>query len=191
MLSYRLEMENANVSRHSGVFLEHADLYNEIVQNTPWQQEHITVYGNTHKLPRLTAMYGDEGTSYSYSGIQTTVIPWSPAMIRVKNVVAEYDDAPFNLALVQLYRDGNDSIGWHSDDETDLVDSTIASVSMGAARVFKFRRKDDHSKKLDITLSNELIVMRGATQQYWQHCVPKSNAPCGQRLNITFRVMRG
>jgi len=131
----------------------------------------------------------DDGTSYKYSGIDTEVVPWSTEMIRVRKIVAEYDDAPFNLALVQLYRDGKDSIGWHSDDETDLIDSTIASVSMGAPRVFRFRRKDDHAKALNLTLSNELIVMRGTTQQYWEHCVPKSSAS-GQRLNITFRVVK-
>jgi alkylated DNA repair dioxygenase AlkB len=170
------------------------DLYAALLDDVNWQQEHIRIMGKTIPLPRLTAWYGDEGRYYTYSGITMPAAPWISPLLRSREVAQQLADAPFNSVLCNLYRDGNDSVGWHADDERELGpsrdDIAIGSVSLGAPRRFVLKHRRD-GRRLAFELGHgSLFVMRGRTQQRWLHALPKTQKPCAPRLNLTFRVIR-
>lgn len=163
---------------------EGEETFDEIYDETRWENRQITVYGRQVNQPRLTANYG---LDYRYSGTHFTGHDWSPVLASIKKRVEEQLGVEFNSALLNLYRDGQDSISWHSDDEKELGDEPIVvSISFGAPRKFCFRRKDG-GDQYDVTLVNKsLVIMMGETQKKWQHCVPKTKN-AGARINITFR----
>jgi alkylated DNA repair dioxygenase AlkB len=140
-------------------------------------------------VPRLTAWHGDPGAVYTYSNIRMEPEPWTPLLESIRDRVSEFCKAEFNSVLLNLYRDGNDSMGWHSDDEKELgPQPTIASLSFGAERTFKFRHKFNRSLKHSMTLSHgSLMVMQGETQALWQHSLPKTRKKVFPRINLTFR----
>ncbi len=155
-----------------------------------WEQQELTIFGRRVKAPRLSAWYGDEGASYAYSGLQLTPLGWTPGLQRVKTRLQEALQCAFNSVLANLYRDGSDSMGWHSDDEPELgAEPLIASVSLGAGRRFILK----HKKRADLKAAElvpqhgSLIVMQGCTQTHWRHGIPKTRATVGERLNLTFR----
>lgn len=154
------------------------------------KQEPIIMFGKQVMQPRLTAWFGDEGKSYRYSGITMYPQPWTNLLLEIKNRIEIITGTIFNSALVNYYRDGKDSMGWHRDNEKDLgTDPVIASVSFGATRKFLLRHvKDKLFETLTLT-HGSLLLMRGSTQHYWQHAVPKTMKETGPRLNITFRVI--
>ena len=163
---------------------------NELLQSINWTQDTVTVYGKRHLAPRLSCWMGDEWMSYGYSNNVMSPEPWQPLPGQIKRVVEEFLGVAFNSVLINYYRDGQDSNGWHSDDEPELgSDPTIASLSLGAARDFYFRKKSEHSKKIKLNLTHgSLLLMRGKTQLSWQHHVPK-RAAAGPRINLTFRTI--
>jgi len=165
-------------------------LFMHLVEETPWRQEQVTVWGKTHMQPRLTAWYGDDAQSYSYSGITLSAMPWTPALLRIKEKVETLCGVSFNSVLVNYYRDHRDGMGFHSDDEPELGPApVIASVTFGAARHFALKhryRKDVANVKL-LLPSGSVLLMKGDTQRYWKHGVPKQTQPCGPRVNLTFR----
>lgn len=163
--------------------------FKDLRQNTPWQEEKIKMYGKEITCPRRMAWYGEEGTSYSYSGIMHHPLPFSPTLLSIKNRIEEEGKNTFNSVLLNLYRDGNDGMSWHSDDEKELgKNPTIASISFGAERVFKLKHKTDKALKTDIILKHgSLLIMAGELQHYWQHSIPKTKRPIGERINLTFR----
>ncbi len=118
-------------------------------------------------------------------------LPWIPAILEIKDKIEPLAGVTFNGVLLNLYRDGRDSMGWHSDDEKELgKGSVIASVSLGATRRFVFRRRDNNTIKQELNLAHgDLLIMRGETQQYWQHQVPKTAKKVGPRINLTFRLI--
>jgi alkylated DNA repair dioxygenase AlkB len=158
-----------------------------------WRQDHIQVPGRRIALPRLTAWYGEARVRYRYSGIVNDALPWDDALRALAQRVAHACDAPFNGVLLNLYRDGQDSVSWHSDDEPELGPApVIGSLSVGAARRFQLRHRDYRRNGLPVQelwlCSGSLLVMRGSTQRCWQHRLPKEAArPCGARVNLSFR----
>jgi alkylated DNA repair dioxygenase AlkB len=167
-------------------------LFAELRQATPWGQGHITLYGQRHAEPRLTAWYGDAGKRYSYSGQTLEPLPWTPLLLDVKARVDAAAQTEFNSVLLNLYRNGRDSNGWHQDNEPELGHNpVIASVSLGAVRRFQLRhktRKDLPKLELDLP-HGSLLVMAGPTQHYWQHQIPKTAKSVAERINLTFRVI--
>lgn len=176
---------NAFTSTESDIFLHN------LIQEVPWKQEPITMFGRQVMQPRLTAWYGDAGKSYSYSGITMQPLAWTDTLLQVKNTVTNIAGVSFNSALLNYYRDGNDSMGWHRDNEKELgKNPVIASVSFGAARKFQLRHYGDKTGLTNILLTHgSLLLMRGETQHYWEHQLPKVKGHMGGRVNITFRVI--
>jgi alkylated DNA repair dioxygenase AlkB len=166
-------------------------LLRELRDTTAWRQETIKLYGKRLNVPRLTAWYGDDGTSYVYSGIRNLPLPWTPALLEVKSPVESLAGAAFNSVLLNRYRTGKDSVSWHADDEPEFGEQpVIASVSFGDTRSFQLK----HTKRQEWRASLELthgsvLIMRGGTQANWLHRVPKTAKPVGERLNLTFRTI--
>ncbi len=169
---------------------EEADnLLQKLVELVDWQKETIRIAGVERLVPRLTAWYGDKGASYSYSGVMHHPVSWNQRLLALKSQVEQACGTEFNSALFNLYRDGKDSVAWHSDDEPELgVRPIIASLSLGASRSFQLKHKKHKHLRHKLTLtSGSLLVMRGDTQQCWIHQVPKEPAITEPRINITFR----
>ncbi|PJJ48490.1 alkylated DNA repair dioxygenase AlkB [Hymenobacter chitinivorans DSM 11115] len=167
-------------------------LLTELTTGIAWRQEPIKLFGKQVLQPRLTAWYGAAGAQYSYSGLTWQPLPWTPALQRLRGQVEAACHTSFNSVLLNLYRDGQDSMGWHADNEPELgAAPVIASVSLGATRRFRLRPRDPQRpphEPLTLELaSGSLLVMRGPTQQHWLHAVPKTARPVGSRLNLTFR----
>ncbi len=163
-------------------------LFDRLIEQIDWRQEQVTVFGKSYPQPRLCAWYGDR--EYAYSGIRLTPQPWHPDLLRIKQTVETLAQAEFNSVLLNYYRDGNDSMGMHSDDEPELgPQPVIASVSLGATRDFILKhryRKELATVKLALP-AGSLLLMRGDPQRYWRHGINKIKRPCGARINLTFR----
>lgn len=155
-----------------------------------WKHEKILIFGKSILQPRLTAWYGDEGTDYTYSGLKNTPLPWNKILLDFKNQLENLSGAKFNSVLLNYYRDGQDSMGWHQDNEAVLgKNPLIASISLGEQRRFQLRHKVDKTlPKVECALGNgSVLIMSGQTQNYWQHQIPKTKKPVGERINLTFR----
>ncbi|MNR06911.1 Alpha-ketoglutarate-dependent dioxygenase AlkB [compost metagenome] len=141
--------------------------------------------------PRLTAFYGDEGISYSYSGITMKAMPWTETMMQIKTRIEQKYNGRFNACLLNHYRDGADSMGWHRDNEKNLGNyPLIASVSFGAHRIFQFRRYVEKIPIISVDLSHgSVLIMKGETQHYWEHRLPKTVQASSVRINLTFRLI--
>ncbi len=166
-------------------------LFSDLTANIVWEQKPIVFMGKEVMQPRLTAWYGDEGKSYTYSGWTVDPLPWTPALLTLRARVEGAAGVVFNSVLLNRYRTGQDSVGWHSDDEPELgTNPVIASVSLGAARNFQFKHKYNPDLKQTIELTNgTLLLMRGTTQHFWKHQIPKTTKVLGPRINLTFRVI--
>lgn len=164
-------------------------LFQELLLTIPWQQDDIKVFGKVHAQPRLTALYGDEGKSYSYSNIKMQPHSWNPILQNLKLKAEAVSATEFTTVLLNLYRDGKDSNGWHADNEKELgTNPVIASLSFGADRYFHLQHNNDKNLKLKILLEHgSLLVMKGTTQHFWKHQIPKTAKPIGSRINLTFR----
>lgn len=161
--------------------------------NIRWKQDSMKLYGKDLPLPRLTAWYGDPGAAYTYSGIKSDPNPWNDGLLHLKQKIEALVGSTFNSVLLNWYRNGQDSLGWHADDEKELgLDPVIASANFGASRDFQLRRNDDHDQKLTLPLRHgTLLVMRGELQRHWKHAVPKRAGVAGSRFNLTFRTIHG
>jgi alkylated DNA repair dioxygenase AlkB len=163
-----------------------------LLDQTIWRQESVRIYGKQYQQPRLVSLYGDPGKKYDYSGISLHPLPWTDLLREIKRRVEDCTDARFNAVFLNLYRDHNDSMGFHSDDEKELgKNPTIASVTFGATRVFKLK----HKFRKDLSPANipleagTVLLMKGSTQHFWKHGIDKQKAPCGPRVNLTFRTL--
>lgn len=159
-------------------------------ERVEWERHVIRVRGRRVTSPRLSAWYGDPGAGYAYSGISLDPRPWLPVILELKSMVEAASAETFNSVLLNLYRDGADHMGWHSDDEPELGQRPIiASVSLGAPRRFRLRHR--HRRDLEpvnVELEHgSLLIMRGETQHFWRHQIPRSRRPLGLRINLTFR----
>lgn len=153
-----------------------------------WEEEVATIMGRRMSLPRLVCWHGEEGAVYRYSGLTHYPKPWTDALLELKRRVEGAAGRGFNSVLGNLYRDGQDSMGWHADKEKSLGENPfIASLSLGAERLFKIRHNQS-GETLDLLLGDgSLLLMGGSLQHHWRHCVPKTQKPAGPRINLTFR----
>jgi alkylated DNA repair dioxygenase AlkB len=157
-----------------------------------WRQDEITLFGKTHFVPRLQAFYSDLGITYSYSNIKLAGLAWNDTLLEIKNEIEKISLLKFNCVLCNLYRNGRDYAAWHSDDEKELgSDPQIASVSLGAQRIFQARHKKlKQFPPLKLALEHgSLLLMRGQMQRYWSHQLAKTARPVGERINLTFRYI--
>jgi alkylated DNA repair dioxygenase AlkB len=154
-----------------------------------WQQLPVQLFGRSIPQPRLTAFYGDAGVRYRYSGLTLDARGWTPELQQISQVITQYCGRRFNSVLCNLYRDGNDYMGWHADDEAELgPNPAIASVSFGAARRFVLKPREGSSERREFLLSSgSLLVMSGDLQRHWLHQLPKARRVKGTRINLTFR----
>jgi alkylated DNA repair dioxygenase AlkB len=168
--------------------LECNEFYMRLKEQIKWKQESMNMYGKQLNFPRLTAWYGDRDKPYSFSGIKLQPNPWTEDLLLIKSKVESQTDKVFNSVLLNQYRDGNDSISWHTDAEPELGNNpVIASVTFGATRKFQLRHKET-KEKIELELVNgSLLVMQGELQHFWQHQIPKSTTVKNGRINLTFR----
>jgi alkylated DNA repair dioxygenase AlkB len=161
-----------------------------LIAETPWRQDSVTVWGKTHLQPRLVAWYGDQGATYTYSKLTLEPRPWTELLADLRRRVEAASGGPFNSVLVNYYRDGNDRMGFHSDDEPELgPNPVLASLSLGEERTFVLKSRSDKSlKPVRIRLpSGSLLMMKGETQAHWQHGIDREARAAGPRINLTFR----
>lgn len=165
--------------------------FEDLIKNINWRQESMIMYGKKIPFPRLTSWYGDNDKPYSFSGITLNPNIWTNTLLEIKNKISIHTNAVFNSVLLNRYRNGNDSISWHTDAEKELGHNPIiASVNFGATRKFQLRHIKT-GEKIEIELQNgSLLIMQGSLQHFWQHQVPKTSKPVSERINLTFRVIK-
>jgi len=160
-----------------------ADKYfTELLEQCQWEQK-PALFG--HMQPRLTASYGDSGVTYKYSGTVNESLPWLPALLEIKEKI-EAVQGHYNYCLLNRYRSGSDSMGWHADDEPEMG-NVIGSLSLGATRKFRIRHNASRETMTFSVGHGSLVIMAGTMQQVWQHEVPKTKQDVGERINLTFR----
>ena len=190
--SMTLELDDAEINYNAFFYSqnESLNLYQYLLKHIDWQQETIRVYGKLHLTPRLSCWMGDENSVYGYSHTVMKPTTWDKQVLAIKNKIELATDESFNSVLINYYRDGKDSNGWHSDNEPELgINPVIASLSLGASRDFHLRHKGNKQLTHKMSLTNgSLLMMSGTTQQYWQHHIPKRASAKG-RINLTFRTI--
>lgn len=182
LLDYQPGLFNENESK---------SLMRKFIAETPWIQKVVKMYDKEVITPRLTAWYADKET-YDYTSLRKSAPNlWTPELLMIKNMVEPIAGVTFNSVLLNYYRDGNDSVAWHSDNEAVLGKRpVIASVSFGQVRSFDIRHKKDHQEKYAVRLeSGSLMIMKGDLQVNWDHRIAKSAYPMKERVNLTFRVV--
>jgi len=162
------------------------------MDQTIWRQESVRIYGKVHPQPRLVSLYGDPGKQYDYSGLTLRPLPWTDLLREIRRRIEDCTEERFNAVFLNLYRDHNDSMGFHSDDEKELgKNPVIASLTFGATRTFLLKhkfRKDLQPMKFPLE-AGTVLLMKGPTQHNWKHGINKQKTPCGPRVNLTFRTL--
>lgn len=169
-----------------------ADAYFEVFKNTiPWQQDDINIFGKLYAQPRLTALFGNNGKPYSYSNITMQPHNFTPELLEIKKKIELIAETNFTTCLLNLYRDGKDSNGWHADNEKELgINPVIASITLGQERFFHLKHRRQKELKHKLLLEHgSLLLMKGTTQHHWLHQIPKSAKPISERINLTYRVI--
>lgn len=169
--------------------LNSESLIEKIKSSVSWRDDKVKIFGKEFSQPRKVAWYSEPDVSYTYSGIELTSPGIPEYLSELQKIVEKLSAQKFNSILINLYRDGSDYMGWHSDDESELgVNPVISSLSLGESRDFIFRNKDDHKQKIKLTLNDgDLLIMKGSLQHNWQHALPKRLKVNKERLNLTFR----
>lgn len=185
------DLPDADV-RHLPAWLSPAEadaLQRDLQAGVPWEVHRIRMFGSWVDSPRLSCWIGDPQARYRYSGAEFVPHPWPPSLQGMRERLQDDGFGRFNSVLLNRYRGGGDYMGWHSDDEPELGPApVIASLSLGAARRFLLRRRDDTAEKTEYLLGHgDLLVMAGHTQRYYQHALPKMARVQGERINLTFR----
>jgi len=192
----RIELsDGAYLELHEG-WLPQVDAdsaFRALSDEVPWQERAIRIFGREVMQPRLVAWIGDADAAYTYSAVLHEPLPWTSTLSVLRERLARELGLSFNAVLCNLYRDGHDSMGMHSDDEPELGrDPEVASISLGAVRTFVLRHKKGPTfGKLDVPLAHgSLLVMRGTTQRFYRHGIGKLRAPTPPRINLTFRAVQ-
>ncbi|MBE1302289.1 MAG: alpha-ketoglutarate-dependent dioxygenase AlkB [Alteromonadaceae bacterium] len=188
-----LGLSDLDIAYHADFLPEQiaSRLFDKLQATLDWKQESITIYGKTHKSPRLQAWYGDLDASYTYSGLEMIPLPWTEALLWLKTQCEAHCNIGFNSVLANLYRDGQDAMGMHSDDEKELGEQpVIASVSLGVQRNFDFKHKVTGAKYRLPLSHGSLLVMKGNTQKHWNHGIARSKKITSPRINLTFRQIK-
>jgi alkylated DNA repair dioxygenase AlkB len=171
---------------------ESEELFSVLLTTTPWQKDEVILFGQKRVLSRKVAWHGDGDFSYSYSGTSKTASSWSPGLLLIKQRVESQCTHLFNSCLLNLYHDGSEGMGWHSDDEKTLGrNPVIASVSFGAERIFKLKHRESKEVVSVLLENGSLLVMKGETQHHWLHTMPKTKKITTPRINLTFRTFLG
>lgn len=167
------------------------ELFKLFLKNLDWQQHFIKLFGKTLPQPRLTALYAENEKNYTYSGLCLLPKKFTPEIENLKQLLHLKTCWRFTHCLANLYRNGNDSMGWHADDEPALgKEPVIASLSFGGKRNFQLKHKEIKDQKYQLELEHgSLLLMEGKTQQYWKHQLPKTGKPVPPRINLTFRII--
>ena len=187
----KFDLPEATIELHEHFFdaQESASIMQALITGIDWQQYQIKIFGKTLDQPRLTAYYGEDHPYYAYSNIKLQPIPFTPILLSIKNKIETLTGHPFNGVLLNYYRNGDDSMGWHADDEKELgMNPVIASLSFGASRNFQMHHRFQKSTAKQSIILNDasLLVMQGETQHFWKHQIPKQKNK-GPRINLTFR----
>ena len=180
------------VHYHGPIFSrEEAQNYLEVLLRTiPWQHDEAVIFGNRIVTARKVAWYGDQDFGYTYSGVTKRALGWTAELRALKAAVEHRSGASYNSCLLNLYHDGNEGMAWHSDGEKMLArHAAIASVTLGAERKFCFKHKRTAQIVSLVLEHGSLLVMKGETQSYWLHRLPKSKSVTSPRINLTFRTM--
>lgn len=188
----RIDLPGADLRFDAQAFAPaHADaLCSALRSEIDWQPLHLTLFGRRVQAPRLASWIGDAGTTYTYSRTRFEPRPWTPTLRELRDEMAVRTGVRFNSVLANLYRDGNDAMGWHSDDEPELGDAPpIGSLSFGAARRFRLRGRGEHAGSThELELGHgSLLLMAGGTQRNYQHALPRRRGVDQARINLTFR----
>ena len=164
-------------------------LFAALRDGIPWQAEDILIFGERRRVPRLVSWHGDPGTAYSYSGTTHEPLPWTAELRQLRSRVEALTGHRFNSVLLNRYRDGRDSMGWHADDEPELGrNPAIGSVSLGATRRFRLRHRRVAGAEVTLELGHgDVLLMAGSTQHAYVHAVPKTARPTHERINLTWR----
>lgn len=175
-----------------GIFEEVASdqLFQALLSSLKWQPDELFMFGKKVIMQRKVAWVADSGASYTYSGVKKQPQIWTPEILVIKKRVEELTNCKFNSCLLNLYHNGSEGMGWHSDDEPELDKGTpIASISFGATRKFAFRHKLDKTSASLFLDNGSALIMHPPTQEFWKHSLLKTKVPIGPRINLTFRVM--
>ena len=170
---------------------EAAGLDEELRASLHWEQHVLRMFGRDILAPRLSAWYGDEGATYRYSGLSMAPLPWTSTLLAIRSRLQAVCPEPrFNSVLANLYRDGQDSMGWHSDDEPELgPDPVIASVSFGGTRAFRLGHRQRKETQRVLLPPGSVLIMPAGIQERWRHAVPKTRTAVAPRVNLTFRAI--
>jgi hypothetical protein len=183
------------VAEYTPLLFSHSrseELFNELLSTSPWQEDEVVLFGQRRILSRKVAWMGEVGFTYSYSGTSKTAAPWTPPLLHIKERVECECAHRFNSCLLNLYHDGSEGMGWHSDDDKTLGrNPVIASVSFGAERVFKLKHRESKEVVSVILENGSLLLMKGETQHHWVHTMPKTKKITTPRINLTFRTFFG
>ena len=189
----QLNLQDADI-RYFPNFFNEAEAnfyYQTFLKTMPWQQDDITVFGKTYAQPRLTALFANNNKPYSYSNITMQPHVFNDDLLTIKDRIETKTNAVFTTCLANLYRDGQDSNGWHADNEKELgPNPIIASVSLGQERVFHLKHRTKDLKHKIVLEHGSLLLMKGTTQHHWLHQIPKTTKKIGARINLTFRVIK-
>jgi len=167
------------------------EMYDVLLKDLNWEQHYIKLFGKTIAQPRLTALYSSKKETYTYSGLQLKPHPYPEELKKLNDLLSETTHEKFTHCLANLYRDGNDSMGWHADNEKELgKDPVIASLSIGGPRKFQLKHIKNPQLKHSLFLDHgSLLIMKGKTQEFWKHQLPKSKKITESRINLTFRTI--
>lgn len=179
---------------HYGILLdafESEKFFNDLMQKIEWQNDRALIFGKVIETKRKVAWYGSREFSYSYSGVTRVALPWIEELLALKQLVELYTNSMYNSCLLNLYHNGEEGVGWHSDGEEDLLQNgSIASLSLGATRKFAFKHKQTFEKREFDLPNGTLIEMKGETQKHWLHQIATTKKVTTPRISLTFRQMK-
>jgi alkylated DNA repair dioxygenase AlkB len=194
-----LLFEPENLLPKDGIAIYHGVVFNEkeanqvckeLLDTIPWKQDEVVMFGKKIMTKRKVAWYADTGITYTYAGVKKLGLQWTDTLLEIKQKVEAITGANYNACLLNLYHEGEEGMGWHRDNEKEIIpESSIASLSFGAVRKFAFKHATTN-ERLDIELENgSLLDMKGAIQGHWYHALPKTTRIKQLRINLTFRLM--
>ena len=195
-----MEKELINIISHDGQAVYYGSIlkkeeisahFDALFNTIDWQHEVIVMFGKELTTKRKVAFYGDNAIEYTYSKKTKQGLQWNNALLVIKELIESHTNSTYNACLLNLYHDGNEGMGWHSDDEKEIIpNSSIASLSLGAARKFSFKHKSTKETVSLLLENGSLLEMKGAIQKHWLHELPKSKKINTPRINLTFRQMK-
>lgn len=199
-LFYPIQDKNSNLLPKEGLVNYHGQLFDKekaefythgLLETIDWAQDEIVMFGKKIKTRRKVSWYGDQPFEYTYSNTTKQALPWTQELLEIKRAIEHESGESFNSCLLNLYHNGGEGMGWHSDDESDLKKGgAIASISFGAERKFVFKHKNSKETVELILEDGSLLMMKDETQDFWLHSLPKSKKMKGIRVNLTFREMK-